>query len=119
MPHQLGHTLGARNGGNNTAFSDFLSAAMEGDAPQLFFGSVAQQARNPAERRYLSGQFEDFLNQYQGALGQQMLSGQHPSLTAQEFIGQMPLSQRFPMSPSMIGRGTRRFAPVTRWLTSY
>jgi hypothetical protein len=119
MPDQLGYTLGARNRGNNTTFSDFLSAAMERDVPQLFFGSVAQQARNPAERRYLSGQFEDFINQLQGAWGQQMLSGQYPSLTAREFIGQMPLSQRFPMSPSMIGRGTRRFATVTRWLTSY
>ena len=104
----------------NLLFSDFLRN-LEEEEPRLpYFASVGQQGRSPNERRVLSNLFGDVYNEYLGALGQEAQQGFMPQVGFQEFLAANPLSERYSaMAPSLAGRGTRQFAPTTRWLTSY
>lgn len=105
---------------NNLLFSDFLRNLQEEEPRLPYFASVGQQGRSPNERRVLSNLFGDVYNEYLGALGQEAQQGFIPQASFQEFLAANPLSERYSaMAPSLAGRGTRRFSPTTRWLTSY
>jgi len=87
-----------------------------------YFASVQQPGRSPNEQRYLAGQFQNVLNEYLGALGQQAQAGTPLSefTSFQDYLAPNRLGARFSaLSPLVAGRGTRRFAPPTRFLTSF
>ena len=94
----------------------------EADPRGPYFAAVAQQARSPNEQRYLAGQFQNVLSEFLGSLAQQSAQtgtlGTPPSFS--EYLAANPLGERYmALSPGVAGRGTRRYSPTTRWLTSY
>lgn len=70
-------------------------------------------------RRQAESVFNDALNEYYGAVGQQILSGQTPSMTFTSFLqgtdtgNEFPFAQRFAERRRQFG-DTTRFVPRTR-----
>lgn len=82
--------------------------------------ALAQQARSPNEQRYLAGQFENVMGEFLGAQGRMAAQGLLPDISFQEYLAGNRLGERYSaLSPGVAGRGTRRYSPTTRWLTSY
>ena len=82
--------------------------------------AVGQQARSPNEQRYLAGQFQNVMGEFLGAQAQMASEGLLPDFSFQEYLAANPLGERYmALSPGVAGRGTRRYSPTTRWLTSY
>ncbi|MBT9158750.1 MAG: hypothetical protein DDT36_01769 [Firmicutes bacterium] len=65
---------------------------------------------------YWRGQGGRVRDDYMGALGQQALRGEPPSLSFVDFLGNYPFMQRWlGMSPERRGFSPGRYAPRMRW----
>ena len=91
------------------------------DLPRAPFYAMAQPfTQTTGGRRQSESVFNDALNEYYGAVGQQILSGQTPSMTFTSFLqdyqdtgDQFPFAQRFAERRRQFG-DTTRFVPRTR-----
>jgi len=97
-------------------FRDFL----EQEPRTAFFSFQNQFGRSPHQRRFFQGQFQDIYNEYLGALGSQIRSGQAPTKRFAGFLENLPFTNRFSSLPPTMRPGggfSSRFAPRSRFLT--
>jgi len=81
--------------GENNPFLDYLEQS-EGGKRSLFFGGYqnvfGDLPTSQRKKAALENVFQDVQNEFLAELGSQALSGQQPSLTFTEFLGQRPES---------------------------
>jgi len=93
------------------------------DMPQLGFQTqlanmFPRSGQGSNQGRYWANRFGQVQNEYLGAVGQQLQSGQPPTLRFQDFLSQYPFTSRFSaLPPEARGQVNQRFNPRTRWLT--
>ena len=89
--------------------------------PEATFYSVQDQfGGTPAQRKYYQGEFRNIFNQYLGGLSQQMRGagpGTVPTGNFSDFMSDYDFSGRYAaLPPSIRGATTSRFAPPARFL---
>ncbi len=119
-PGEAGGMDGAGGAGGPPS-EDFINNVIGnifGERPQLaFLGNLAQSGLRPQTQKFFRGQAGDFLNRFQQAIGQQLVQGQLPSLTPQEFFGNIDFGrEQFNFTPRQRGVARGSFAPRTRFL---
>jgi hypothetical protein len=78
------------------------------------FGGSGSSGRGQVQRNYFQNQFQPIFDEFTGQLSQNIMQGQEPfqQQSFQEFLGELPFSQRFAsLPPSMRGGQRGRFAP--------
>jgi len=103
-------------GMQNEFWADILGAAPRetyfGFGDQ--FGGRGGSGRGQAQRNYFQNQFQPIFDEFTGQITQNIRGGQDPfqQQSFQEFLGELPFSQRFAsLPPSMRGGQRSRFAP--------
>jgi len=100
-------------GGFSNPFLDYL----EQEPRTAFFGRANQFGTNPSRRRALEEMYPQALNQFYGALGQQIMGGAPPTLKFRDFLGGMDFTKRFAQLNRATTPGRRSpFQPRTRYL---
>ena len=106
-----------QNGGlGSTPFLDFLE-----ETPQAaYFGMPGRARQTPNQRRFFEQQFRNVHNQFLGALGRQITSGQQPTLRfATDFLPGYDPQAAFLEQPFGVREATRgAFAPPIRYFYS-
>ena len=83
-----------------------------------FFGSIPQGT--PAFSRFFSNRFNPVFNQFQGELGRQALSGEDPTLSFEDFLGNFDwINQYFGTPRRERGFFPGRLAPPARFLPNF
>jgi len=94
-------------------FLDYL----EQEPRTAFFGHANQFGTNPTRRRAIEDMYPQALNQFYGALGQQIMGGGAPTLQFRDFLKGMDFTKRFAQLNRATTRGRRSgFQPRTRYL---
>ena len=78
------------------------------------FTGRGPSAGGQTQRNYFRNQFQPIFDEFTGVLSQNLMQGQTPEQqpSFQEFLGDLPFSQRFAsLPPSMRGGQRGRFAP--------
>ena len=100
--------------GANNPFMDFLElepTAAYYSSP----GGMQFASGNQGQRRYFQNQFQNVYNEFLGALGSQIRSGQEPTMRWTDYLENVPFTARYAaLSPEQAGRTTRRYSPNTR-----
>lgn len=98
-------------------FQQDLISEIFGQRPELaYLGNLGRQNLPRSMEDFFRGQTSNFLRQYQQAQGQQLVGGQIPNMTPEDFFGGLNFQQEFRnFSPMARGLGTRRFSPQTRF----
>lgn len=97
--------------------NDPIRSLLEED-PRLGFNTFLQQQNlGQGQQQFFRGKFQEILDQFQGALGHQIQSGEFPNLSfTQQFLPQFNLDQfRLGFSPSSRGEGIGKFNPQTQF----
>lgn len=87
-----------------------------------YFSYQNQPGRSPNQLRHFQSQFENVQKQYKGAVGQQIRSGETPSLRLEDFLSQWftpgggAAQQWGSMSPGQRGAKQGGFAPPARFM---
>ena len=103
MPHQ-------------TLPNPFLSF-LEDEPEAAFFSFQNQFGGSPRQRQVIGGQFSNIFNQYRGQLGRQARSGQQPTGTFEQFLGNFDFDDFFGnLTASQRGGSRGGFAPPTRFV---
>jgi hypothetical protein len=86
-----------------------------GEEPRAAFFSFQNQfGRSPNQRRFFQNQFAKYQNEFLGTMGRQLRQGMMPQQNFEDFLGDIPFTQRFAsLPPSFRGAQTGRFAPRT------
>ena len=79
-------TQGSWWGEQPTGYRDEFLDSLESDPRYIYYANVGQQGGGRNRQRRLRGMFSDVQNQFMGALGQQVLSGQAPTLRFRDWI---------------------------------
>ncbi len=94
--------------------SDIWQGFLE-ENPELYFQSMIPSGTQSFSD-YWRKQYGNVYNQYQGALGKQVLGGGMPTLNFGDYLNQYPFAQYFnQMSPSNRGINLRALSPGLRW----
>ncbi len=117
----VGGVGGAGGVGGGAPSGDFINDVIGnifGERPQLaFLGNLAQSGLRPQTQKFFRGQAGEFLNRFQQAIGQELVQGKLPSLTPQEFFGNIDFGrEQFNFTPRQRGVARGSFAPRTRFL---
>ncbi len=95
---------------NNNPWAPWLE-----ESPTALYQAKVPGGISPSFVDYWQRQQSRVMGQYQGALGGQVLAGQPPSLSFEDFLGEFPWSQRwYQMSPRQRGLNTG-LAPSLQW----
>ena len=101
-------------------FQQDLISEIFGERPELaFLGNLGQRNLPRSMEDFFRGQTSNFLQQFQQQVGQQLVGGNLPTLTPQDFFGpsNLDFQQRFrDFSPLQRGLGTNQSAPRPRFL---
>lgn len=96
-------------------FNQDLINEIFGDRPELaFLGHLGQAGLSNNLEDFFRRRTSSFLNRFQQASGEQLVGGNVPTLTPEDFFGNINFQQeagRF--SPESLGQGTGRFRPPT------
>ena len=104
-------------GSGTTSFWDDILAAAPRETYFGFgdqFGGSTALGRGQVQRNYFRKQFQPIFDEFTGQISQNLMQGQTPEQqpSFQEFLGELPFSQRFAsLPPSMRGGQRGRFAP--------
>ena len=100
-----------------STFQQDLISDIFGERPELaFLGNLGQRNLPRSMEDFFRGQTSNFLRQFQQQVGQQLVGGNLPTLTPQDFFGGLDFQQEFRnFSPAQRGLGTNRFSPQTRF----
>lgn len=100
--------------------SDWGSLLLDALPEATYYSSGAGQSFGSGgarKQRYYQQGYGDTYNQYMGALGQQIRSGNDPSLTFDSFLDSDPWTSRYAQLPqSARGVNTGMYNPRTRFL---
>jgi hypothetical protein len=100
--------------GVNNPFIDYL----EFEPRAAYYSSPASRQftqGGEGQRRYFQNQFQDVYNEFLGALGSQIRSGQAPTMRWADYLDTVPFTERYAgLSPEQAGRSRRRYSPSTR-----
>lgn len=86
-----------------------------GERPELaFLGNLGESGLAPRGQELFRRRTSDFLNRFQTAVGQQLVSGQLPTLTPESFFGKINFQNEFlRLPPGERGVSSGKFAPPT------
>ena len=74
-------------------------------------------AGSPRRQRYFQQNYQNVYNQYMGALGEQLRSGELPDMTFENFLSSDPWTTRYAQLPQAArGVNTGAYSPRTRFL---
>ena len=99
-------------------WADYLQQLLNEEPKLAYYADLYGQPRSPNQLKFGQNAYQDIYNQYFGALGQQIMGGQDPTLKFQDFLSQSPFSQRFAnLPPGLTGRSDaqRLYNPSTQW----
>ena len=101
-----------------SSFRQDLISEIFGERPELaFLGNLGQRNLPRNMQDFFRGQTSNFLRQFQQRIGQQLVAGDLPTLTPQDFFGGLDFQQEFRrFSPAERGMGVSQFAPRTRFI---
>jgi hypothetical protein len=101
-----------------TSFNKDLLSEIFGERPELaFLGNLGQAGLGKGPEKFLRGKASDFLQRLHQAVGQQMVGGNLPTLTPEDFFGKMNFQQELGQySPEQRGMETRQYNPFTNFL---
>jgi hypothetical protein len=81
-----------------------------------FFNQPGVGGGTPAQSRFFQDEFQRSQNKFLGALASQIESGQAPTLTQREFLGNQDFNRLFrSQAPGRRGLFDRQFAPGARF----
>jgi hypothetical protein len=82
-----------------------------------FFSQQGRFGTSQGRQRFFENRFSQFQNQFLGKVGQQILSGEPPTLRFADFVQNIDFNQEFArVPPNLRGSFTSRFAPATRFI---
>ncbi len=97
----------------------FINQIFE-DRPELAFYGSLPNAGSPFQNRLLRNNANDMLGQYWGNVGQDLMRGQFPDTTPQNFFGNRNFQQDlFNMPRQTRGVAAQGFNPRTRFLYGF
>ena len=107
---------------SSSLWPDFAREAF-GEKPELAFqGHLARAGGGRRLQDYYRQRSSDFLNQFQGQVGRELLEGRGPDeLTRpEEFFGRINFQDQFSsIAPTQRGFFSSSLSPKTRWLTGF
>lgn len=111
----MANFLGQDVGGTSTPWLDILE--QYGLYEPLYYSRQNEWGNSPNQQRFFKNSYGDFFNQYQGLLGNQVRSGQDPTLRFNDFMGGMNFQDYYRRQPpAQRGQSTAQFAPSVRWI---
>ena len=86
------------------------------ETPEALYGAMRPRQGTSPFMDYWRGQEGRVWGDYMGALGQQAMAGEAPSMFYQDFLGQYPWMDYWRrMSPGQRGERPSMYAPGLRW----
>ena len=97
----------------------FISDIFDQQPELAYLGTIGSKNLPESMVRHFRSRTSDFMNRFQQAMGQQLLGGNIPSISPQDFFGGLNFQQEFRnLSPQQRGFGTSRLVPRTQFYFS-
>lgn len=104
----------------NPSWEETFSGFLEEEPRAAFFGTLASKTSDAfqdtaARRRQAQDIYGQALGDFYGKLGEQIMSGQPPTMKFTEFLQDMPFTERFAQQGRQFNE-LSRYRPRTRYL---